>query len=187
MTFLRSLLSVLLLAAALGHSIARADEGDAVIGEQQLAFFETACPASIAANFARNDDFAGMDERDKSVIAGVADAACACAVTRLREFPPAELPRLFGSETFRQINQGCVADGMKASFNSFCRMLYRRALPTAGDDAGIRACDCAQVRVDATSSEQFARLLAGENGGVDRLVNDCARGAAPVSPKDPTP
>ena len=185
MLVLRSLLSVLLLALAMAPPLVLAGDDAAAIGEQRLAVFEAACPVSMTAGLIRSDDFKRMDERDQAVMTGIAGPACACAITRLREYPSADIPQVMESDAFRKIAQGCIADYMKVNFGAYCRVLYRRALPSHGAPEADRACNCAQVRVDTTSNEQFVRLLGGENGGVDRIVNDCMRNATTARPRAP--
>lgn len=183
MTFLRSLLTVLLLATVLASPLARADDDAAAKGEMMVNMFARICPQVMT------DGFVDMDVNDQALAKGLAEDACSCVDTRLRAIPPAEVAGLFGTDdndAFNAIANVCVTRAMKSRVGGLCRvyMLSEGLTEPAYLDT---ACACVQQRTDATSEEAFLGLMAGKDGGIEGLFGACEPDALPVPPKDPTP
>lgn len=183
MPFLRSLLSVVLLATVLASPPARADDDAVAKGEMMVGMFARICPSVMT------DGFVKMDVNDEALAKGLAEDACRCVDTRLRAVPPAEVAGLFGTDdndTFNAIADACVTRAMKSRVGGLCRVYM---LSEGLDDTAYldTACTCVQQRTDATSEEAFLALMAGEDGGIEGLFGACEPDALPVPPKDPTP
>ena len=173
MTFLRSLLTVLLLATVLAPTLARADEEVAAGAELRIEMFGRLCPPLLAKGFVE------MEVNGDGLAEGLATDACACIDARLRAIPAADVADVMGGRSgsdFEQISNACVSLAMKPRVGALCRAFV-------GKDASIdaaeaeKACTCAQQRSDALGDDAFITALDGKNGGLEVLLAECEPGA----------
>ena len=174
MIVLRSLLSVLLLAALLAPSTARADEEE----EQAALFvtlFEMMCPSIMAEGLSGEG---GMLASDGPLAAGISSDACGCMDATLKAMSPREINAMMedGKEQkgVEAMATRCMAVALKPRVGEICALAAVNE-GVARDDAEMAAaCGCAQGRADAMSEDEMAaKFTSDDRNAADAMFEGC--------------
>lgn len=174
MIVLRSLLSVLLLAALLAPSTARAGEE-----EDQAALFVNVfglmCPGLLAESLGGENMFGAADG---PLATGISGETCGCIDSRLKAMSAREITRMMESDeasgSVEAMFTGCMVRALKPRVGEVCGFAAQREGAAKDDPLMASTCGCAQKRADAMSEEEMAALFDSEDkDAADALFAGC--------------
>lgn len=174
MTLLRSLLSVLLLAALLAPSAARAGEEEDQ-AELFVSIFAMMCPSLMAEGLGGETAFGAVDG---PLTTAISDQSCSCINTKFKSMSPREINAMMNegddSKAVEQMVTGCMALALKPRIGDVCRLAATREGVAEDDEALVSTCGCAQRRADALSDEEMVAIFNSEDeDSVNALFEGC--------------
>ena len=174
MIVLRSLLSVLLLAALLAPSAARAGEEEDQ-AELFVTLFGMMCPSIVAEGLAGEG---GALASEGPLATAIGGDACGCVDTSLKAMSAREINALMeeGEDKggFEAIATRCMAVALKPRVGEICAMTAVGEGVSKDDPQMAAACGCAQGRADALSEEELgAMFTSGNEAAVEALFEGC--------------
>ena len=176
MIVLRSLLSVLLLAALLAPSTARANEEE----EQAALFvtlFEMMCPALMNEGLSSGGDMAALEG---PILTAIGGDACDCINGSLKAMSPREINALTsedgGNEGIEPMLARCTALAIQPRISEVCLVGATEKGVAKDDPMAVSMCGCVQARADAMSEEEITALFSTQD---DDAFNTLFEGCDP--------
>lgn len=174
MTLLRTLLSVLLLAALLAPSTARAGEEEDQ-AELFVSIFSMMCPSLMAEGLGAENLFGDVGG---PLATAISDDSCGCINTSFKSMSAREINAMMNegeqSNGVETMVTGCMAIALKPRIGEICSLAATKEGAAQDDEQVVSGCGCAQKRADALSDEEMTALFNSEDDkAIDALFEGC--------------